>query len=135
MKRFPFLPVVLALVLMVTAWSCTPLQEAGGEYHERVAGTPNRIYVDDPYRGTVILERDPFTGRYYDVEAYRYGARRYDPYYRDGYYGSSSYPRSNGRIYRAPRQQTPRQQPQPSQEDLKQKQQNRDDARRKVLGN
>ena len=139
MKRFRILPVAVALVLMVAAVGCTTVREADGEYYERVSSTPGRVYVDDPYRGTVILERDPYTGRYYEVNPYGtyYGSRyrTYDPYYdgRNSYPGN--YPRNN-RTYRTPRQ-NPQPQPQqqaPSQEEIKQKQQSKEDARKKVLG-
>ena len=105
MKRFRILPVAVALVLMVAAVGCTTVREADGEYYERVSSTPGRVYVDDPYRGTVILERDPYTGRYYEVNRYGtyYGSRyrTYDPYYdgRNSYPGN--YPRNN-RTYRTP---------------------------------
>ena len=130
MKRFPFLPVVLALVLAVTAFSCTTLQEADrDEYYERVSSSPNRIYVDDPYRGTVVLERDPYTGRYYDVNAYGYGSRY--GYGNDRYYVRNVYSRSNTRVYRTPQRNTP---PAPSQEQIRQKEQNKQEARNKILG-
>jgi hypothetical protein len=131
MKRFKFLPVAIVLVLVVAAIGCTPLRETeGDEYYERVSSAPGRIYVDDPYRGTVVLERDPYTGRYYEVGSYsRYGTRYrgYDPYYGGGY----NYPRTN-RTYRTQRQ-TPAPKP-PTQEEIRQQQQNKNDARNKVLG-
>ena len=138
MKRFRILPVAMALVLMVAAVGCTTMREADrDEYYERVSSTPGRVYVDDPYRGTVVLERDPYTGRYYEVNSYGtyYGSRNrgYDPYYNGG---RNNYPRNN-RTYRTTRQ-TPQPQPQqqpPSQEEIKQKQQTKDDARKRVLGN
>src|SRR5688572_21081462 len=128
MKRFRILPVAIVLVLMVAAVGCTTVREADGdEYYERVSSTPGRVYVDDPYRGTVILERDPYTGRYYEVNPYgtyqgsRY--RTYDPYYN----GRNNYPRNNyprnTRTSRTPRQ-NPQAQPQPqppSQEEIRQK--------------
>jgi hypothetical protein len=93
----------------------------------------NRVYVDDPYRGTIVLERDPRTGRYYEVNS---------PYY-NGYYGNS-YGRRYGRVYTSPNhrgnngsynrknnnshnQNTQR----PTQDDRK----TRDEARKKILGN
>ena len=132
MKRFPFLSMVTALVLAVTAFSCTTLQEADrDEYYERVSSTPNRIYIDDPYRGTVVLERDPYTGRYYDVNAFGYGRSSGYGYGNDRYYGRNTYPRSDRRIYRSPQQNTP--QP-PSQEQIRQREKSREEARNKVLG-
>ena len=86
MKRFNFLTVMIALVLMVTAVSCSTMQGTEDEYYgRRVPGSPNRVYVEDPYRGTVVLERDPYSGRYYEVNsygsAYGYG-NGYDTRYR-----------------------------------------------------
>lgn len=130
MKRFPFLQMVLALVLAVTAFSCTTLREADGDYYERVSGSPDRIYIDDPYRGTVVMERDPYTGRYYEVNGVGYG-NRYGTYSR-GYNSRGYYPRYDRRIYRSPQQSTPQQ---PSQEQIRQKEQNRNEARNKILGN
>jgi hypothetical protein len=80
MKRFNFLLVAIALVLTVTAVSCTTMAGSQDEYYGQDRVYSNRVYVDDPYRGTVVLERDPRTGRYYEVS-------NYDPYY-NGYYGN-----------------------------------------------
>ncbi len=130
MKRFPFLPVVLSVVLAVAFMSCTTLQGAqGDEYYDRVSSAPNRIYVDDPYRGTIVLERDPYTGRYYDVNAYGYGTGY--GYANDRIYGRTSYPRYDRRVYRTPRQNTPQQ---PTQEQIRQKEKNKEEARNKILG-
>ena len=141
MKRFNFLLVAIAIVLTVTAVSCTTMAGTQDDYYSgrdaQVYG--NRVYVDDPYRGTVVLERDPRTGRYYEATS---------PYY-DGYYGnrrvygsrvygntygrSPYYGRSNGGYYRNNNSNTTTQNnnPKPTQEYKK----DRDDARKKVLGN
>ena len=143
MKRFSFLQVAIALVLVVTAVSCTTLQGTEDEYYQtqsqRVQGSPNRVYVNDPYRGTVVLERDPYSGRYYEVSPYgSYGYNnRYDSRYDRRYQG---YGRSNSRYGRDTRdyrndggyRQTPQQ---PTQEQIRQNEKNREEARRKVLGN
>jgi hypothetical protein len=140
MKRFSFLQVAIALVLMVTAVSCTTMQGAEDEYYStqsrRVAA--DRVYVNDPYRGTVVLERDPYTGRYYEVSSpYGMYDSRYDSRY-DRRYGSrtnSGYYGRNNRTYRnngSYQQQTPQQ---PTQEQIRAKQKDRDESRRKVLGN
>jgi hypothetical protein len=139
MKRFKILPVAIVLVLMVAAAGCTTVREADGdEYYERVSSSPGRVYVDDPYRGTVVLERDPYTGRYYEVSPYgtyqgsRY--RTYDPYYNGrSTYPRTSYPRNN-RTYRTQRQNPQPQQQPPSQEEIRQKQQSKEEARKRVLG-
>jgi len=126
---------VVALVLMVTAVSCTTMRGTEDEYYEtqRVQGSPNRIYVDDPYRGTVVLERDPYSGRYYEVNSYGssygYGSRydrRYNSSRSNRYYGNNNrYRTNNGSVY----QQTPQHQSTPEQ------QRDRQEARKKILGN
>jgi hypothetical protein len=139
MKRFNFIQAVFAVVLMITVASCTTMTGAQDEYYER--GQANRVYVEDPYRGTVVLERDPYTGRYYEVNSYGYDNRVYRS--NNGYYGNGSYGRNNSR-YRTnnngyyPRSSSPRvyqNNQQPSEEQKKEHQQSRDEARRKVLGN
>jgi hypothetical protein len=124
MKRFNILSVVAAIVLMVATVSCTTM---GGAQNDRRV---DRVYVDDPYRGTVVLERDPFTGRYYEVD--NYGSS----YYGNRYYSRNSRVYSNrydrGRYYRS--NGSTRQQ-QPTEEQKKQQQQTRSEARKKILGN
>src|SRR4051812_40291834 len=93
MKRFNFIQAVIAVVLMITVASCTTMTGTQDEYYER--GQANRVYVEDPYRGTVVLERDPNTGRYYEVNSYGYDNRVYRS--NNGYYGNSSYGRNNSR--------------------------------------
>src|SRR5688572_22761487 len=118
MKRFSFLQMAIALVLMVTAVSCTTMQGVEDEYYStqsrRIA--TDRVYVNDPYRGTVVLERDPYTGRYYEVSSpystYDRYDSRYDRRYRtsrsnSGYYGRNdrNY-RNNGSYQQTPQQPT-----------------------------
>ena len=144
MKRFSFLQVAIALILMVTAVSCTTMQGIeDDEYYStqsrRVAA--DRVYVNDPYRGTVVLERDPYTGRYYEVSSpYSTYNNRYDSRYDSRYdrryssrNNSGSYGR-NDRNYRnnGSYQQTPQQ---PTQEQIKDREKDRQEARKKVLGN
>lgn len=131
MKRFNFLLVAIAIVLTVTAIGCTTMAGTEDGYYDgyptRVYG--NRVYVDDLYRGTIVLERDPRTGRYYEVGS---------PYY-NGYYGNRYYGRGHvyGNVYRGRnsgwynRNNNNNQNNQrPTQEDRK----SRDEARDKVLG-
>ena len=135
MKRFNFIPAVIAIVLMITAASCTTMTGAQDEYYER--SQANRIYVEDPYRGTVVLERDPYTGRYYEVNSYGSNSRVYrnNSVYNNGYYGrnnryrtNNSYPRSSSpRVYQNSQQ--------PTEEQKRDQQIKRDEARKKVLGN
>ena len=84
MKRFPFLPAALIAILTVVAVGCTvPYETAGGGYYEdRVDHRGG--YYGSPYGSNVIVvERDPYTGRYYEVNPY--GNSRY---YRGGAYGA-----------------------------------------------
>jgi hypothetical protein len=137
MKTFNFFSIAIALVLMVTAVSCTTMRGTDDGYYEtqRVQGSPNRIVVDDPYRGTVVLERDPYSGRYYEVNSYGgYGSvygNRYDRRYNT--YGNG-YSRNN-RYYRNNNTSVYQQAPQATPEQKRQYDQNKGEARRKVLGN
>ncbi|MGZ5190414.1 MAG: hypothetical protein ACXWCZ_05305 [Flavisolibacter sp.] len=140
MKRFSFLQVAIALVLMVTAVSCTTMQGTEEEYYQtqsqRAFGA-DRVYVNDPYRGTVVLERDPYSGRYYEVSSpYTTYNNRYDSR-NNRRYGNSRMNNGsirNNRNYRnnGSYQQTPQQ---PTQEQIRNNQKNREEARKKVLGN
>jgi hypothetical protein len=132
MKRFNLIPAVIAIVLMITAVSCTTMTGTQDEYYER--SRANRVYVDDPYRGTVVLERDPYTGRYYEVNS-GYDNRVYRS--NSGYYGRNNRYRSNNGYY--PRASTPRvyqnNTQKPTEEQKRDQQIKRDEARKKVLGN
>ena len=128
MKRINFLSMAIVAILMVAAVGCTTLTESQDDRYARTHGA-DRIYVDDPYRGTIVLERDPFSGRYYEVDSY---SIRNDRYYR-GYnsrYGNRYYGRN---VYRG-RNNTPTPQQPPTQDEIRQNQQNKEEARRKVLG-
>jgi hypothetical protein len=137
MKRFNFLSVAIAVVLMITAVSCTTMAGSQDDYYsgQEARTYGNRIYVEDPYRGTVVLERDPRTGRYYEASPYYsgyygnryYGSRAYDPYYGSSNYGrrSSGYYRNNNSSNNTQNNQRP------TEDDRK----TRDEARKKVLGN
>jgi hypothetical protein len=90
-----------------------PLQQSSGDdYYDpapSVSSAPNRVWVDDPYRpgATILMERDPYTGRYYPVQSpyNTYGGvyatpppySSYDPYYRDRYNGRPRGSRRDGR--------------------------------------
>ena len=136
MKRLNSLLVVLAVVVAVAVTSCTTSQGPYDESYDRntigqydvARQVGNRLYLEDPYRGTVVLERDPYTGRYYDVTS-RYGY--YSPYNSYGsrvysnntYYNRNNYPTTNT--------QTQQQAPQRGSEDW---QKAREEARKRVLG-
>jgi len=143
MKRFNFLLVAIALVLTVTAVSCTTMAGTQDEYYGQDSRVySNRVYVDDPYRGTVVLERDPRTGRYYEVGSY-------DPY-NSGYYGNrysrgyrtygNSYPsyRRNGSSYSSNNSSYSNRNNsnsnQSNDRSSEQYKKNRDEARSKILG-
>jgi hypothetical protein len=135
MKRFNFIPVVIAFVLMITAVGCTTMTGPQDEYSRSRA---ERVYVDDPYRGTVVLERDPYTGRYYEVNPYgSYNTRIYrgnNSYYgrnNNRYYNNNRNNRSNRETYERSNQNTQR----PTDDQIRDHQKSRDEARRKVLGN
>jgi hypothetical protein len=148
MKKFPFVQMVIAALLMVAVVSCTTVREVydedeDGYYSGSTRTAPGRIYVDDPYYGTIVMERDPFTGRYYQVGPYnggyssRYGTsnsryRNNDPYYNSQRRGG--YSNGGGRTYRNPTTgNTTTQQPSP--EVRKQAEEKKTEARRKVFGN
>src|SRR5687768_11651525 len=121
MKRFNLLSMVIVAVLMVALASCTTMREGyDDEYYTSDRNVVSeRIYVDDPYRGTIVLERDPYSGRYYQVSPIggRYNQGIYDPYYRNNYYRNQH--RNTRPVYQnPPRQQTPS--PQQQQENQRQ---------------
>ena len=128
MKNIKLLLGLLSVVIVMASCATMGTGGYGSEDDYRSQRMGNRVYVEDPYHGTVVLERDPYTGRYYDVT---YGSR-----YRGGYYSASPgrYYRGNrGGYYntRPPVIQQPQQQ-RPSREELNRSKQ---DTRRKVLGN
>jgi len=124
--------VVIIAVLMA---SCTTTQRAISDDYDDDVQTQqsgNRLYVQDQFYGTVILERDPYTGRYYDVtNGYRGMAspynrlntyRPYGNYNRNyGTYNRSYGNRNIGTIERPATQQ-------PTQS-------TREEAKKKILGN
>src|SRR5215203_4976485 len=95
MKSVKFLLAIFTAAVVMA--SCATTQNTSGEEFDEsnARRVGDRVYVDDPYYGTVVLERDPFTGRYYDVtngnRGYSYSPyNRYNTYNR-GY--RNSYPR------------------------------------------
>jgi hypothetical protein len=128
MKSRNLLSMVIAALLLVTAVSCTSTRDIyqEDEGYRTTRYTPERILVDDPYYGTVVMERDPYTGRYYQVgsygSSYGYG---YDRYRDSRYYRNT--PRRQV-IYQQGNDNRPVQTPQ-------QKEASRQAARKKVLGN
>ncbi|MGV3529008.1 MAG: hypothetical protein ACO1OO_08950 [Flavisolibacter sp.] len=128
MKNTRLFYLLAAAVVALTAVSCTTGQMMADENYPDRRQAGERIYIQDPYAGTIVLERDPYTGRYYDVTyGNSNGYYGYNPYYNsrynDRYYYRNRYPR-NTRV-------TPQK---PTQEEQQQYQRNRDEARKKVLG-
>jgi hypothetical protein len=78
MKRFNFLSVAVIAVLMVFAVGCTTLQESAGGYYEDAPRS--RAYRQAPFGSNqvIVVERDPFTGQYYQVSPYGHYGSRYD---------------------------------------------------------
>lgn len=148
MKRFPFLQVAFLLALTVAFASCTLPREASGYYDdEPVARNP---YYDGYGTRTIVVERDPFTGRYYEVSPYGNSIYPSAPVYDSRYYNNRQY--SRGRQYSQPsrgyNQQQPRAYSNPDQqyrsypqtqtqqtpEQREEHQKQREDARNKILG-
>lgn len=133
MKNIKFLLGLLSVIVIMA--SCATVGGSTDDEYLDNSGTQrigNRVYVQDPYYGTVVLERDPYTGRYYDVT---YGSRYGSSYY--GTYPSRTYNRGYSRGYSRGggyyRGGTVQSQPQsPSREEL---QKNRETTRKRVLGN
>ena len=127
---------VIGVILLVTAASCTTLREAEDDYYyERTSSAPARIYVEDPYYGTVMMERDPYSGRYYPASPYGYGYPRTNAY--SHYRPNNRYYRNNNGypVYQTPPRTNPRPAPQrPSEADTREREQKRQEARKKVLG-
>lgn len=128
MKNIKSLLGLLSVVVVMA--SCATMQGATDDDYANSKNSRqigNRLYVDDPYYGTVILERNPFTGRYYDVT---YGAG-----YGAGYYGS--YPNRRYRVYHAPSRggNVNRGTIVPQKPTVREVQQGRDKARKTILGN
>jgi len=129
MKSTKSLLVIFAVAVVVA--SCATTQNTSGEGYDennRTTTIGNRVYVDDPFYGRVVLERDPYNGRYYDVtNGYRGLSSPYN--------GLNNYRRygNYNRNYRNYRNNTIRRDvQQPSREPV---QKNREEARKKILGN
>jgi hypothetical protein len=132
MKNIKFLLGLLTVVIVMAGCATTQGMMDDSDFdNPRTQQVGNRVYMQDPYYGTVVLERDPYTGRYYDVTYGRYGSpRAYGYRYpnggvpRGGYYNrGGNFGRGNGNVVRP--QAPSRDQVQP----------NREEARRRILGN
>src|SRR5690349_16912350 len=129
MKNIKLLLGLFTIVLVMASCAATQNTTSDDGYatDARTQQIGDRLYVQDPYYGTVILERDPFTGRYYDVT---YGSRIGSLY--NGYYPYRTY-RHNGGYYHSYGTIGGQVQRQTPSNDTYQK--DRGDARQKVLGN
>ncbi len=134
MKQASFLQVVFFAVLLVVSASCGVPMGASGDYYEEAPARGNRYYGNS-YGGTntIIVERDPFTGRYYQISpggVYGgiYGAPAY-PYNQPRYYGRNNSSRSNV-YYR----KYPQRQPQQTPQRREQVRRDREQARETILG-
>ncbi len=95
MKNIKFLLGLLTFAVVMASCATTQNTTGEDEYYDTNARTQqvgNRLYIQDPFYGNVILERDPLSGRYYDVT---YGNRYGSPYYGNPY-GYRRYYRSYG---------------------------------------
>ncbi len=85
MKNLKYLQLALIVTLLVTAVSCTVSR---GSYYEEDPYNNSRYYGNTPYYGNgsnyIILERDPFTGQYYEAlprgGSYPYRSNNYGTY-------------------------------------------------------
>lgn len=154
MKRFSFLQVVVLAALLVTVASCgAPMYSEGDGYGD--APAQGNVYYGDPYYGgvnTIVVERDPYTGRYYQVSPGYYGggvgvySAPVNPYYNrrnnnNRYYNNNrnynanrNYNSGNNGYYRTYPQAQRQQQPQQTPVQRQQVQQQRNEAKDAILG-
>lgn len=108
MKRFNFKSMTFLVVLMVLLAGCTAMYETAGGYEE--APVRKRVYTNNPYSGNVVVvERDPFTGQYYQVSPNGFYGTPYNNFgYGNGYsYPQRSYNRGSGNYRPAPARPAP----------------------------
>jgi hypothetical protein len=145
MKNTFFRLTVAAALLAVGTIGCAPLQQSSGDdYYDpapSVSSAPSRVWVDDPYRpgATILMERDPYSGRYYPVQSpyNTYGSiyttpppySSYDPYYRNRTYGRNRGSRRDGY-----RNSQPAPTPQQQEQYRREGEQRRQNAAGQILG-
>lgn len=114
-------------ILMVTAVSCTAIREGG--YYEEMDSRGSAYYGQPGLYGrdVIVVERDPFTGRYYPVSPYGYYSTPHG-YYGTPYYSHRNYNQSNRSHYR----NSPVQGPSPQQREQTRVQM--DASKSKILG-
>ena len=127
MKNIKFLLGLLAVVMIMAGCATTQgaMEDNGDVNDPRTQQIGNRLYLQDPYYGTVVLERDPYTGRYFDVT---YGSR-----FGTGLYGAGPYGAYRGGVNRGyyGRRGVVVQQPAAPRQEVRP---NREETRRKILG-
>lgn len=128
MKNRYFLSVVLSIVFMVGAYSCTTLQETADGYEDDRLTSRNSSFYDPFYnQSTPVLVRDAYTGRLF----YVYPTNSLSPFDNrmyDSRYTNSRF--NNNRYYSRP--STGR--PHVSDEQRQQTRERQEEARRKILG-
>ena len=141
MKQLSFIRVGFLLTLVVMIASCGMPLYSTDEYYEE-APVRRDVYRGSAYGSAPILyERDPYTGRYYEVTPYGAYARPSTPYYdrrSNRYYNNNRYDDSrqynnnhrNNSYRNYPQAQQPQRTPQTAQEAQK----DRDEARERILG-
>ncbi len=67
MKNIKLLLGLFAVVIVMASCATTQSAMYDDMDNPRTQQIGNRVYMQDPYYGTVVLERDPYTGRYFDV--------------------------------------------------------------------
>ena len=139
MKNYRFLQMAVIAILLVTAVGCTAIREGSGYYEDEP--TSCGTYFGGPRnyggRNVIVVERDPYTGRYYQVSPYdTYGGgyysnpypnyyRGYDRGYSRGYNNNNSYRNyNNGSV----------QQQQPTQQQTEERRAEQNNARDQILG-
>lgn len=140
MKHLSFIRVAVLLALVVTVASCgMPLYSTDGYYEE--APLRRDVYHGSVYgrSAPIVYERDPYTGRYYEVNPYSRPGRYYDRRSNSRYYDNNRYQNNNrynngygNNSYRNYPQQA---QPQNNQQTPEQVKREREEAREKILGN
>ncbi len=108
MKRFPFLQVALMVALVVAVVGCSMPRSVAGGYYEDGEPARRSMYYGNPYSNNVIVvERDPYTGQYYQVSPYGayaaphgYYGNGYDRRYYDSRYYNNRRNNNNNTYYR-----------------------------------
>lgn len=95
-----FIQMAVILTLMVTAVSCGMQREmTGDDYYTQEERSSNRYHRNNTAgTRTIIVERDPYTGRYYEVSPYS-GFMTLSPFDNPFYYNDRRYYNNNRTYY------------------------------------